>query len=82
MIDQLRALNIAEIEMSRGEFMLMNYPGDELFRQSEPSWIAPVFAASPITVRPSKTIKISRMRFVSRRFWERKISVAMPQGAF
>jgi sugar phosphate isomerase/epimerase len=32
MIDQLRALNIAEIEMSRGEFMLMNHPGDELFR--------------------------------------------------
>lgn len=32
MIDQLRALNIAEIEMSRGEFMLMNHPGEELFR--------------------------------------------------
>src|SRR3984885_12767883 len=32
MIDQLRALNIAEIEMSLGEFMLMNHPGDELFR--------------------------------------------------
>src|ERR1700722_6451970 len=34
MIDQLRALNIAEIEMSRGEFMLMNHPGDELFRSA------------------------------------------------
>lgn len=32
MIAQLNALKIAEIEMSRGEFMLMNHPGDDLFR--------------------------------------------------
>jgi hypothetical protein len=31
MIVQLDALNITEIEMSRGEFMLMNHPGDALF---------------------------------------------------
>ena len=31
MIAQLQALNISEIEMSRGEFMLMNHPGDDLF---------------------------------------------------
>jgi sugar phosphate isomerase/epimerase len=31
MIAQLKALNISEIEMSRGEFMLMNHPGDEMF---------------------------------------------------
>lgn len=32
MIEQLKALNVLEIEMSRGEFMLMNHPGDDLFR--------------------------------------------------
>jgi sugar phosphate isomerase/epimerase len=32
MIAQLQALKISEIEMSRGEFMLMNHPGDDLFR--------------------------------------------------
>jgi len=32
MIVQLTALNVREIEMSRGEFMLMNHPGDALFR--------------------------------------------------
>jgi sugar phosphate isomerase/epimerase len=31
MIVQLDALKISEIEMSRGEFMLMNHPGDDLF---------------------------------------------------
>jgi len=31
MIAQLKALNISEIEMSRGEFMLMNHPGDDMF---------------------------------------------------
>jgi sugar phosphate isomerase/epimerase len=31
MIVQLNALKVREIEMSRGEFMLMNHPGDELF---------------------------------------------------
>ena len=34
MIVQLKALKIQEIEMSRGEFMLMNHPADELFRQA------------------------------------------------
>lgn len=32
MIVQLNALRIREIEMSRGEFMLMNHPQDRLFR--------------------------------------------------
>ena len=32
MIVQLTALGIKEIEMSRGEFMLMHHPGDDLFR--------------------------------------------------
>ena len=32
MITQLNALHIGEIEMSRGEFMLMNHPQDQLFR--------------------------------------------------
>lgn len=32
MIEQLRALDITEIEMSRGEFMLLNRPGDDSFR--------------------------------------------------
>lgn len=32
MIVQLRSLQISEIEMSRGEFMLMNHPGDEMFQ--------------------------------------------------
>jgi len=32
MIVQLNALHVSEIEMSRGEFMLMNHPGDDLFR--------------------------------------------------
>ena len=31
MIVQLKALNISEIEMSRGEFMLMNHPSDDMF---------------------------------------------------
>lgn len=31
MIAQLNALRVREIEMSRGEFMLMNHPADELF---------------------------------------------------
>ena len=31
MIAQLKALDISEIEMSRGEFMLMNHPSDDLF---------------------------------------------------
>jgi hypothetical protein len=32
MIVQLNALSVREIEMSRGEFMLMNHPSDDLFR--------------------------------------------------
>lgn len=32
MIVQLNALEVREIEMSRGEFMLMNHPTDDLFR--------------------------------------------------
>ena len=32
MIAQLSSLKISEIEMSRGEFMLMNHPGDDLFQ--------------------------------------------------
>jgi sugar phosphate isomerase/epimerase len=32
MIVQLQALRIQEIEMSRGEFMLLSHPGDERFR--------------------------------------------------
>ena len=34
MIAQLHALHISEIEMSRGEFMVMNHPGDDLFRSA------------------------------------------------
>jgi inosose dehydratase len=34
MIVQLTALRVSEIEMSRGEFMLMNHPGDDLFRSA------------------------------------------------
>jgi sugar phosphate isomerase/epimerase len=34
MIVQLNSLHVSEIEMSRGEFMLMNHPGDELFRSA------------------------------------------------
>lgn len=32
MIVQLSSLKISEIEMSRGEFMLMNHPGDDIFQ--------------------------------------------------
>jgi hypothetical protein len=32
MIVQLNALRVSEIEMSRGEFMLMNHSTEELFR--------------------------------------------------
>ena len=32
MIVQLNALGVREIEMSRGEFMLMNHPTEDLFR--------------------------------------------------
>ena len=34
MIVQLNALQVSDIEMSRGEFMLMNHPGDDLFRSA------------------------------------------------
>ncbi len=34
MIVQLNALKVREIEMSRGEFMLMNHPTDDLFRSA------------------------------------------------
>jgi sugar phosphate isomerase/epimerase len=34
MIVQLNSIRVSEIEMSRGEFMLMNHPGDELFRSA------------------------------------------------
>ena len=34
MIVQLKALGVEEIEMSRGEFMLMNHPTEELFRSA------------------------------------------------
>jgi sugar phosphate isomerase/epimerase len=34
MIVQLNALQVGEIEMSRGEFMLMNHPTEELFRSA------------------------------------------------
>jgi sugar phosphate isomerase/epimerase len=34
MIDQLKTLHVDEIEMSRGEFMLMNHPADEMFRSA------------------------------------------------
>ena len=81
MIAQLKALNISKIEMSRGEFMLMNHPGDDLFHSVRAKLIAPGFAAFPITVRRSKTIRISRMRCASRRFWECRISAAMQPAA-
>lgn len=35
MVTQLKLLRISEIEMSRGEFMLMNHPGDDLFRTAK-----------------------------------------------
>ncbi len=34
MIEQLNALGVREIEMSRGEFMLMNHPADDLFHSA------------------------------------------------
>jgi sugar phosphate isomerase/epimerase len=34
MIVQLKALSVTEIEMSRGEFMLMNHPGEEMCRSA------------------------------------------------
>jgi hypothetical protein len=34
MIVQLNALRVGEIEMSRGEFMLMNHPTEEMFRSA------------------------------------------------
>jgi len=34
MIVQLNSLHVSEIEMSRGEFMLMNHPGDDLFHSA------------------------------------------------
>jgi inosose dehydratase len=34
MITQLNALKVSEIEMSRGEFMLMNHPTEDLFRSA------------------------------------------------
>ena len=34
MIVQLKALGVSEIEMSRGEFMLMNHPGEDIFRSA------------------------------------------------
>lgn len=34
MIRQLNSLKVSEIEMSRGEFMLMNHPADTLFREA------------------------------------------------
>ena len=34
MISQLKELNVSQIEMSRGEFMLMNHPTDELFQSA------------------------------------------------
>jgi sugar phosphate isomerase/epimerase len=34
MIVQLKALRVREIEMSRGEFMLMNHPTEDLFRSA------------------------------------------------
>jgi len=34
MIVQLKALGVREVEMSRGEFMLMNHPADDLFRSA------------------------------------------------
>jgi inosose dehydratase len=34
MIVQLKALKVKEIEMSRGEFMLMNHPTEDLFRSA------------------------------------------------
>ena len=34
MIVQLNALQVEEIEMSRGEFMLMNHPAEEMFRST------------------------------------------------
>ena len=34
MIVQLKALGVREIEMSRGDFMLMNQPSDDLFRSA------------------------------------------------
>lgn len=35
MIEQLNALKITEIEMSRGEFMLLSHPHDDLFRTAK-----------------------------------------------
>ena len=38
MIVQLKALRVGEIEMSRGEFMLMNHPTDDLFHSARASF--------------------------------------------
>jgi sugar phosphate isomerase/epimerase len=40
MMVQLVALHISEIEMSRGEFMLMNHPSDELFHTAKTKLVA------------------------------------------
>ena len=57
MIAQLTALKIAEIEMSRGEFMLMKPPTDDMCRDARnASSTTPGFAVFRTTRRPSKTI--------------------------
>ena len=54
MIARLTALKITEIEMSRGEFMLMKPPTDEMCRTAKPNSTRPGFTAFPTTRPPSK----------------------------
>jgi hypothetical protein len=58
MIVQLNALHVSEIEMSRGEFMLMNHPGDDLFRSARTKFDA--------VHRCVSYARLSRMTMVSR----------------
>jgi hypothetical protein len=68
MVAQLTALQIKEIEMSRGEFMLMNHPGEELFHLARLSWRRLGFAGFRTTLPLSSRTMIWSGPWASHRF--------------
>ena len=82
MIVQLNALHVSEIEMSRGEFMLMNHPGDDLFHSARSKLDAAgirCVSYYSATVKDDQGLENS---FALRRFWAPATSPATPPAAF
>ena len=70
MIVQLNALGIRDIEMSRGELMLMNHPDEGMFRSAKAKLDQAGIRCVPTTQPPLKKEATSSGRFVLAKFSE------------